>query len=147
MSGLSLYSLLASFLIMGIILLAASNAFLDVAGSYNVSVSENTSGFLSSVNDSQGDIMTWTNEKQSAIGENDPDTALSFITTGILFILTSPMSLTMAFINLVYAFNNSMAFALGINAGDLAYITYTLVALITLTFMFAVIRAITGKDP
>lgn len=146
MGGLSIYSLLVSFIIMGLVLVALSSSFTDVSNTYDIGMSENVSGFMTSVNQSQNSMLDWVDEKQQSVGENDIDSNLAWISTGVLFIITSPMTLAQTFINLLGAFQNTVAFAIGVDSGEFAFITNALVAIITLTFLYAIIKGLTGKE-
>lgn len=147
MGGLSMYSILVSFIIMGVVLFALSSSFTSIATNYSLPISSNTTGFFNTVNSSQDSILGWANSTQAGITENDPTSNLaSWITTGIAFIILSPFTLISVFINLIGAFSNSMAFALGVDVGDMAFLTNAIVAIITLTFLYAIIKGLTGKE-
>jgi len=147
MGGLSMYSLLVSFLIMGIVLLALASSFSSVATTYGVSITNNTTQFFTVANQSQNLILNWSGAQSSNLAQNDPTSNLAtWITTGIATIILSPFYLMNAFVNLLGAFQNSLAFALGIGVGDVAFISNAIIAIITLTFLYTIIKGLTGKE-
>lgn len=140
-------TLLISVLLMGIVLFALSEAFTDVATNYSVSISQNVSNSISQMNSSQSSIMDWTEDNQGSLPQvGDNAGLLTWITGGIFSILTSPISLLGVFINLINAFTASVALATNISVGYVGFVVNSLIAIATLTFIFAIIRSITGKD-
>jgi hypothetical protein len=139
-------SMLVSVLLMGIVLFALSSAFLSVANEYSVPVSQNLTQSLTNMNQSQSDLMDWANSSKGSLPDTgDNQALLSWITGGIFSVLTSPIALIGVFINLINAFADSLSLAFGVEMGIVSFIINSLVAILTITFIFAIIRSLTGK--